>query len=50
MRLYSTKNPSSFVDLKEAVFRGLPPDNGLYMPETIPTLPKYFIKNLKDFS
>lgn len=38
MRLYSTKNPSSLVDLKEAVLRGLPPDNGLYMPEYIKPL------------
>jgi threonine synthase len=50
MRLYSTKNKTAFVDLKEAVFRGLPADNGLYMPENIPALPKYFIKNLKKYS
>ena len=47
MRLYSTKSPDKFVDLKEAVFKGLPEDNGLFMPESIPTLPKYFIQNLK---
>ncbi len=50
MRLYSTKSPNKFVDLKEAVFKGLPEDNGLFMPEYIPTLPKYFIKNLKKYS
>ena len=50
MRLYSTKSPNKFVDLKEAVFKGLPEDNGLFMPEHIPTLPKYFIKNLKKYS
>ena len=50
MKLYSTNNPSKFVDLKEAVFKGLPEDNGLYMPEVIPVLPKYFIKNLKKYS
>ena len=50
MRLYSTKNKSNFVDLKTAVFKGLPEDNGLYMPEHIPTLPQHFIANLKDFS
>ena len=50
MRLYSTKNKSKFVDLKTAVFKGLPEDNGLYMPEHIPTLPQAFIKELKDFS
>jgi threonine synthase len=50
MKLYSTKNPTKFVSLKEAVFKGLPEDNGLYMPENIPHLPKDFIKNLKNQS
>lgn len=50
MRLYSTKNKSKFVSLKEAVFKGLPEDNGLYMPEVIPQLSKKFIENLKNYS
>ena len=50
MKLYSTKNPTKFVSLKEAVFKGLPEDNGLYMPENIPQLSPDFIKNLKDHS
>ncbi len=50
MRLYSTKSPDKFVSLKEAIFKGLPDDNGLFMPEHIPTLPKYFIQNLKKYS
>ncbi|MEQ8705675.1 MAG: threonine synthase [Phaeodactylibacter sp.] len=50
MRLYSTKNRNEFTGLKEAVLRGLPPDNGLYMPESIPALPTSFIRNLKDYS
>ena len=50
MRLYSTKNPSKFVSLKEAIFKGLPEDNGLFMPEFIPQLPADFIKNLKNHS
>ena len=50
MRLYSTKNPTSFVSLKEAVFKGLPEDNGLFMPEFIPQLSNDFIKNLKNHS
>lgn len=50
MRLYSTKNKSKFVSLKEAVFKGLPEDNGLYMPEVIPQLSKDFIQNLKKYS
>jgi len=28
------------------VFRGLPPDNGLYMPHEIPTLPASFFENI----
>jgi threonine synthase len=38
MKLYSTKNKDHTVGLAEAVFRGLPMDNGLYMPEFIPAL------------
>ena len=50
MKLYSTKNPTKFVSLKEAVFKGLPEDNGLYMPENIPQLSPDFIKNLINHS
>ncbi|NRA51449.1 MAG: threonine synthase [Phaeodactylibacter sp.] len=50
MRLYSTKNRDTFTSLKEAVLRGLPPDNGLYMPEEIPALPVDFIKHIEDYS
>jgi len=50
MRLYSTNNKNEFVDLKTAVFQGLPEDNGLFMPEHIPALPKGFFEDLKDFS
>ncbi len=38
MRYHSTNNPSHRVDLKEAVIRSLPPDNGLYMPDALPVL------------
>lgn len=37
-RFYSTRSPGVFVDLKEAVLRSLPADNGLYMPEKIEKL------------
>ncbi len=47
MKLYSTNNPNSFVDLKEAVLKGLPDDNGLFMPTSIPTLPDGFISDIK---
>ncbi|MEN9611374.1 MAG: hypothetical protein RLZZ628_2188 [Bacteroidota bacterium] len=50
MQLYSTKNPQALVDLREAVFKGLPDDNGLYMPTVIPKLKSDFIKNLKQHS
>ncbi|HYG38022.1 MAG TPA: threonine synthase, partial [Cytophagales bacterium] len=47
MELYSTKHISPNVGLEEALFRGLPPDNGLYVPITIPTLPKAFFENIE---
>ena len=50
MKLYSTKNPTAFVSLKEAVFKGLPDDNGLFMPDFIKKLDADFIKNLKNYS
>lgn len=42
MQLYSTNRQSPNVGIEEAIFRGLPPDNGLYMPEQIPVLPDSF--------
>lgn len=36
MKFYSTNNKLHRVSLREAVLRGLAPDNGLYMPEIIP--------------
>jgi len=50
MRLYSTKNTNSFVSLSEAIMKGLPDDNGLFMPEHLPKLSDDFINNLKDYS
>jgi len=38
MQFYSTKNPDLKVDLKQAVIRSLPADNGLYMPVEITPL------------
>ena len=49
MQLYSTKSKEGQkVSLAEAVMRGLPPDNGLYMPTTIPALPAAFVRTLED--
>lgn len=50
MQLYSTNNKNHIVTLKEAVFRGLPPDKGLYMPVEIPRLSDHFLKNFYDLS
>ncbi len=47
MHFYSTKDPYSTVGFKDALFQGLAPDGGLYMPESIPVLScDYFNSNL----
>lgn len=38
MKYHSTNNSAHQVELKEAILRSLPPDNGLYMPNTLPVL------------
>lgn len=40
MRYYSTRDPErkSFHSLRDAAFKGLAPDGGLFMPETIPSV------------
>ena len=50
MRLYSTNKQSPEVSFEEALFKGLPDDNGLYMPLSIPTLPAGFFEGLEDMS
>jgi len=50
MKLYSTNHQVPEVNLKEAVFKGLPDDNGLYMPEKIPALPASFFENIDKLS
>lgn len=50
MILYSTKNKNNTADLKTAVMKGLPEDNGLYMPSVVPQLPSDFLDNLEDLS
>ncbi|MBT8219693.1 MAG: threonine synthase [Bacteroidia bacterium] len=50
MKFYSTNNKNHIVDLKTAVLESLPPDNGLYMPETTPKLSSNFISKLSNFS
>ena len=46
MKFYSTENKSSLVFLKEAVLKGMPADNGLFMPQKIPVLPKGFFDSI----
>jgi len=50
MILYSTKTPQLKASLEEAVFRSLPPDNGLYMPESIPKVPVAFLETIENLS
>lgn len=50
MELHSTKNTQEKVSLKEAVLQGLPPDNGLYMPNDIPQLPATFFERMPELS
>ena len=50
MQFYSTNNPNLRVDLRKAIFKGLPDDKGLFMPLNIPHLSGDFIQNLSSFS
>lgn len=50
MKLYSTNGVSPSVGFEEAIFRGLPPDNGLYMPTELPVLPQAFWDNVQNLS
>src|SRR5687768_10143398 len=50
MLYHSTNNPAHRVDLKEAILRSLPPDNGLYMPDTLPVLGEEFWQNWRSLS
>jgi threonine synthase len=50
MLYHSTNNPSHRVDLKEAILRSLPPDNGLYMPDRLPVLGDDFWEKWRDLS
>jgi len=42
MKFYSTNNHQVLYNLKDAVLKGLPPDNGLFMPTNIPLLGEKF--------
>lgn len=50
MQLYSTNRKSPNVGIEEAIFRGLPADNGLYMPTDFPILPPAFWQTVESLS
>ncbi len=50
MNYYSTNNATHKVSLREAVLKGLAPDNGLYMPEHITLLSQEFFDTLPNKS
>lgn len=50
MELYSTKGQVENVNFETAIFRGLPADNGLYMPTEIPALPSSFFDKIDTLS
>jgi threonine synthase len=50
MRYYSTKNKQHRVSFQEAIFKGLPDDNGLFVPEAIPRLDADWLRNLSKHS
>lgn len=47
MKYYSTNHNAPAVTLSEAVIKGLAPDKGLYMPETIKPLPASFFDQIE---
>lgn len=50
MHFYSTRDRRQKASLSEAVFRGLAPDGGLFMPERIPRLKQTFLDHLSNYS
>lgn len=50
MQLYSTRNTSLRFSLEEAVMKGLPADNGLFMPLEIPALPPAFFNDIESYT
>lgn len=50
MQYHSTNRKSPIVGFKEAVINSLPPDNGLYFPESIPALGQDVLENFRAMS
>lgn len=49
MNYYSTVGEVDPVSFQEAIFKGLPDDNGLFMPNSIPVLTEGFWSNIENF-
>ena len=50
MKYYSTNRQERNVSLEEAVVKGLAADKGLYMPDTIKSLPASFYDHIEELS
>ncbi|MDR0995672.1 MAG: pyridoxal-phosphate dependent enzyme, partial [Tannerella sp.] len=50
MKYYSTNKKAPMASLKRAVIKGLPGDQGLYMPETIDLLKDFVVGRMKNLS
>lgn len=50
MKFYSTEDHTLSVSLKEAMFSGLAPGGGLFLPERVSELPESFISKLGELS
>jgi threonine synthase len=50
MKFFSTNRSVEEVSFEEAILKGLPDDNGLYFPSTIPILDDSFWNNISQFS
>ncbi len=50
MKYHSTNNPALQADLKEAILRSLPADNGLYMPNALPVLGADFWETFRELT
>ncbi|KAH9927927.1 tryptophan synthase beta subunit-like PLP-dependent enzyme [Epithele typhae] len=50
MKYFSTRGADQLLSFEETVLTGLAPDGGLYIPESIPTLPKDWQTAWKDHS
>ena len=50
MNYFSTNGKTELTSLEQAVIKGLAPDKGLFMPESIKKLPQEFFDNIDKMS